>query len=109
MIVKPPAQFVQVGLKMFCADFAVRARNRLPEKRPDIFVGSGGAFRYRASYPVAKIPCCLVGHADYTPDPVCGYIFPGLYDKIGSQKPLPQREVGIVEDSSGSYGELVAA
>jgi hypothetical protein len=40
---------------------------------------------------------------------ICAHAFLGLAEQVNAEKPLPQGKVGIVEDCSSCYAELVAA
>jgi hypothetical protein len=59
---------------------------------------------------MAEVPRCFI-----TADPQCPlnltsrHTFLGLTEKHGSRKPLEQRQMRIVENCAGCYGELVIA
>ena len=66
-------------------------------------------FRHGRTNAVAEIPCGLVGDAKHSLDLIRGHSLARLTEQIGSSKPLRQGQVGIVEDRSRHYGELIAA
>src|SRR3990172_7469037 len=61
---------------------------------------------HRSSYPVAKIPGCLIGHPDSPLNLISGYAFLGFNHQIHGSKPLPQGKVAVMKYSASSYGEL---
>src|SRR5216684_1395011 len=58
---------------------------------------------------MAEIPRRLVGDAEHALHLVGGNPLAGFSHQIGNEEPLRQREMGIVEDGSHGYGELIAA
>ena len=72
-----------------------------------------GAFKRLVSHrlpdSVAKIPSCFVGNAKRPLHLVGGNALFRFAHEVDSDKPLAQREVGIVHDGSSRNAELIAA
>lgn len=66
-------------------------------------VGHGGANT------VGEIPSSFGGHSDSAGQLSSGHALLGLDDKERCEEPLPQGELGVLEDGSDSDGELVLA
>jgi len=66
-------------------------------------------FLHRSADTMAQIPRRLVRDAQRALELVRAHAFLGLAQQVDTEKPLPQWQVRIVEDRSGSHRELVAA
>jgi len=71
--------------------------------REGLAVGLG----HGCSYPVAKIPRCLIGDIEQPLHLVGGDALLGFHHDGDSQEPLLEREFGIMEDGTSQYGETV--
>ena len=69
------------------------------------FVG----FRHCCPDAVAEVPCGLVAHPDRALNLAGGDTLFGLAEDGYGDEPLPERQVGIMEDSSRRHRELVMA
>ena len=58
---------------------------------------------------VTEIPGRLVGHFDSPLELEGGYARLGFAHQVNGDKPLAERQVGIMHDGSGGDGELIAA
>lgn len=58
---------------------------------------------------VREVPRRLVRHVEHSLELIGRDAFLGLPHEVDRQKPLPQRQVGVVEDRAGGDAELVAA
>jgi hypothetical protein len=58
---------------------------------------------------MAEIPCCLIANSEHSLELIGTHTLAGLAKHISCKKPLYERKMGIMEDSSRSYGELIAA
>jgi hypothetical protein len=58
---------------------------------------------------VAKIPSGFVRHLEHPLDLIGRKALLGLDHGVGSEKPLPEGQMRIMEDGSSGDGELVAA
>ena len=58
---------------------------------------------------MAEIPCRFVGHAESPLELIGAHALLGLAEQVDAQEPLPQRQMGIVEDRASGHGELIAA
>ena len=58
---------------------------------------------------MAEVPGRLVGDAESPLDLVRAHALPGLAEQVDAQKPLPQRQMGVVEDRPCRHRELVPA
>ena len=58
---------------------------------------------------VAEIPSSLVADTEGALNLIRGHSLARFAQQIGCKKPLPQREMGVIEDCSGGHGELIAA
>ncbi len=67
------------------------------------------AMSHRGADAVTEIPGCLVGDTDGALQLVGRNPLLAFENEINRQKPLPQRQVGIVHDRSRRHAELVAA
>jgi len=66
-------------------------------------------FLHRRTDTVTEIPCRLVGNAQHPFKLVGAHSLAGLAEQVDAEEPLPEWQVGIIEDRSGSDGKLVAA
>lgn len=66
-------------------------------------------FLHRRPNPVAEVPCRLVGDAEGPFKLVGAHALLGFAEQVDTQKPLPQREMGVVEDGASRHGKLIAA
>ena len=85
---------------------------------PDVgFIDFNRALKFRLSLQflnclansMAQIPRCFVTYLERALHLIRGDSLFGLHHQVDSEEPLPKRQVGVVEDSARSYGELVAA
>jgi len=60
-------------------------------------------------YPVAEIPSCLVGYPYRALELIGGDTLLGFNHQVHGGKPLPKGKMAVVENSTGSDGELIAA
>ena len=60
---------------------------------------------HRGADAVAEVPCRLVGHAERPLELVRAHALLGLAHEVGSEEPLPQGKVGVVEHRPGRDGE----
>lgn len=58
---------------------------------------------------MAEVPGRLVGHSDRTLDLQSGHALFGLAEQVGNEKPLGQRQVGVVKNGARGNGKLVIA
>ena len=58
---------------------------------------------------MAEIPCGLIAHAERALESGGRHALFGFAQQIDGGKPLRQAAMGIMEDRSRRYGELVAA
>jgi len=56
---------------------------------------------------MAEVPRRLVAHSNRALDLASGHAFLCFAEQVRGQKPLAEREMGVIENSSGSDGELV--
>jgi hypothetical protein len=56
-----------------------------------------------------QVPCGFVGNPQFPLKLVRGYTFLGLDNGVDRQEPLPQGQVGVVENGACSYREAVTA
>ena len=66
-------------------------------------------FLHRRADAMAEIPCRLVGDAKDALQLIGAHALLRLTEKVDAQEPLPQGQVGIIEDRSCCDGELIAA
>ncbi len=72
--------------------------------------GEQGVGRFQSlPDPVTQIPGRLVGNLESALELICAYALLGFHDHVNRQKPLPERQVGVVHDGSRRDGELIAA
>ncbi len=68
----------------------------------------GADLLHRGPHSVAEIPRRLVGDTKSPLELIGAHPLLGFAQQVDAQKPLPQGEVGVVEDRSSSHGELIA-
>ena len=68
-----------------------------------------GVIAHRFTDAVTEIPSRLVGHFDGPLELKGGYALLGFTHQVNGDKPLPEGQMGIVHNSSGGDGELIAA
>ena len=68
-----------------------------------------GNFEHRVANPVAEIPRGFIADGKLASHLVGRHAFARLTEQVRCEKPLPERQMGIVEDSLGRYAELVRA
>ena len=66
-------------------------------------------FNHRSANPVTEVPCGLVAHTNRALNLASGHALLGFTEDGDGNKPLPQRQVGIVEDGSRRHAKLVVA
>ncbi len=66
-------------------------------------------FQHCSTDSVTQMPSGLIASVEIALELIRGDTFFGFAHEVGSGKPFRQRQVGVVKDSSRSYGELVAA
>lgn len=69
----------------------------------------GSYFHHSSADSVTKIPRSFIGGLEHSTNLVRRHALLGLTKQVGSKKPLPQGQMGIVEDCSRRSRELVAA
>ena len=75
----------------------------------DAFEGDGICLMHSLSDAVTQIPGCLVRDAYGTLKLVSRDTLLGLYNEHHGDEPLTEWEMGVMEDSPGQNGELIAA
>lgn len=58
---------------------------------------------------MAEVPRGFVGDAEHSLDLISGDAFARFGHQVGNEKPLRQRQMGVMEDRSHGHGELIAA
>jgi len=66
-------------------------------------------FLHRRPDAMAEIPCRLVTNPQRSLELVGAHTLSGLTKQIDAQEPLPQGQVGIIEDRASGHRELIAA
>src|SRR5256885_1217583 len=118
-IIKPKFKFIKVTVKMFHADLMIRSDHRTLEQAPGAFNGIGvnvtphpfiGAMvDRRMADAMAQIPSRAVSNLQSPSQLVCADAFLCVNNQIYSQKPLPERQMGIVHNGFRGHTELIPA
>jgi hypothetical protein len=66
-------------------------------------------FLHRGSDAMAEIPCRLVGKAENPLELVGAHSLARLAEQVDAKEPLPEGQMGVIEDRPGSDAELIAA
>jgi len=66
-------------------------------------------FRHSRTDTMAEIPRGLIGHANSSLDLIRRYAFLRFRHHVDRQKPLPERQMAVMEDRACRHGEMVVA